>query len=297
MKTKMANSEASHKTMDEIMGIEYDEVDLCGIVHYTDLGGGWEKYYRAEGNNAPMLIKRNSEHTVFSIELFARYDDKYEVSDLSSTTRLTKDECDTLLQSVWNTKEPKLGEHKINLLAEEEMCALDALIPLMKDDGEIHKTTTIPPMAYQSPLHLDYVCSKLPENHSKLERLKVISRILKVRIIPLGRLKRHRSRSGEKSQWSLLQHDPFQRMSAPYIPWAKTGDEYSIFMSFNGLVRKIIRDDIEGMEWWLGGNSDVHSGRFWPIPKTEEAVEEMRSKITAAFEPHGFTVLFVESLW
>lgn len=175
-------------------------------------------------------------------------------------------------------------------LGDETKTALDALIPLVLDDGALHLTATMPRSVYETPLHLDYVAQRLPVGHAKRERLLSIDRVVRLEVPPLAKLCRFRDRTYSASptmMWWARQVDPHTRFSFGSIEWAPTLDEYEIKTRFNALIRACIRKT-RGMAWCGGVNSDTHQGRFRPVPRTEAALRAIFDDLEHNLAHEGF---------
>jgi len=175
-------------------------------------------------------------------------------------------------------------------LEEEEKAALQCLLPLIKDDGELHKTNTLPPMVYQTPAHLDFVCSLLPDTFLKKLRLEHIDRKLKLFTIPFSNIKRCRSASG-KAMWWFRSSDPHRRYSyKKSIEYVSTGDEARIRKTWESLLwREVGKLNNEGISINSGLQTDM-SGRFNPIPQTQKYLEKKLNLLADTLISLGFKV-------
>lgn len=112
----------------------------------------------------------------------------------------------------------------------EEERALLHLIPLVVNDGELHKTDSLPVMVYDTPNHLDFVCRYLNLSISKFQRMARICRLVEY---------------NPKSKIQVHLKDESQRMSYRSIPWATACDEKRIEERFQDILFNTISDLVD----------------------------------------------------
>lgn len=167
--------------------------------------------------------------------------------------------------------------------------AIEALVPLVRDDGDLHETTSLVSLVYETPFHLDYLCSLMTDQtFPKLERLNVIHRTIRLYTAPFLTVKRFKSWKGKTVGWRLDFIDPLRRLSYETLAWAKTRDEAKICKKWWDYVAQILSST--DFRRYGGDGDSMMYGRFKRAYKTEERYEESVKETIGALGVAGFNV-------
>ena len=170
-----------------------------------------------------------------------------------------------------------------------EKRAIEALIPLIVDDGPLHKTSSLPNLTYTTPLHLDYTCSCMADQtFPKLERLRVIGRVVHLHTVSYGKVKRFKTWQGKTPAWVIEFIDPLARMAGAGCFWALRGDEYAIVKQWQAYLSRIIfPTDLRCTD----GGASVMEGRFRRRYSSKEKYESAIQDAIQAIKNAGFDVI------
>jgi len=93
----------------------------------------------------------------------------------------------------------------------------------------------------------------------KLERLRVIGRVVHLHTVSYGKVKRFKTWQGKTPAWVIEFIDPLARMAGAGCFWALRGDEYAIVKQWQAYLSRIIfPTDLRCTD----GGASVMEGRF-----------------------------------